>query len=69
MRDWLAGMLSRLVDPGDERPSYRRLVVLALATSLLLGGVVGERTWLWVALVFVGGEAAQRLAARITRPR
>lgn len=49
------------------RVSWRRLAVLCVATGLLLDGRVSEQTWLLVAGLYIGGEAAQSLTAIATR--
>ena len=46
----------------ERRASWRRLVVLAVATALLVGGVLDAESWTWLAVAFVGGESAVRLA-------
>ena len=56
--------LFALVD-SQRQVSYRRLLVFLVATTLLACGVVGEETWLWLALAYVATEGAQRIAETV----
>lgn len=47
----------------DRQISWRRLVAWVGATALLVTGYVGEDTWMFVTVAFIGGELAQRLLA------
>lgn len=63
--------LSALPDPtvpGPRRPSWRRATVMAAATYLLTEQRIEPWHWFALAVVFVVGDAAQRLveAARRT---
>ncbi len=47
-----------------SRPiSWRRLAAFVVATVLLLAGYISEQAWVVLAVAYVGGEVAQRLAA------
>jgi hypothetical protein len=50
-------MIQALFGAAGERLSYRSLLLVALATWLLIEGVIDQATWAAVALAFVGKEA------------
>jgi len=52
-----------------QRLSYRRAVVLVVATWLFYEGRLSEPSWVLLALAFVGGELAQRLTHQIIARR
>jgi len=60
----IGSALYALVD-SQRQVSYRRLLVFAVVTGLLAFGLVGEETWLWLALAYVATEGAQRIAETI----
>lgn len=66
MKNALASLLPML----DGRVSWRRLLVFAASCGLLWLDKIDQDTWLWVAVAFIGGESAVRLAeaARGRRP-
>ena len=46
-----------------ERISYRRLMTFAAASALLLSGQLDGDQWVYVAIAFIAGEAAPKMAA------
>ena len=57
--------LRKLIDQlfsGDRPVSYRRLLAFAVTCGLLVSGHVSESTWLYVAMIFIGVEGAQKIA-------
>lgn len=63
-------MKTALLSMLDSRISWRRLLVFAASSALLWVDKIDQDTWLWVAIAFIGGESAVRLAeaARGRRP-
>lgn len=59
--------LARLLGTASQRLSYRRLLVLALATGLLTAGYITSDHWTLLAAVFVGGEAFEKAAGAMRR--
>ena len=45
--------------------SWRRLMAFCFACGLLYTGQLGEDTWLWVTMAYIGAEGAQRIADSI----
>jgi len=57
--------IRKLIDQlfsGDRPVSYRRLLAFAATCGLLVSGHVSESTWLYVAMIFIGVEGAQKIA-------
>jgi hypothetical protein len=61
----LRTLMGSLFTTGPARLSWRRLLVLVVATALLCTGQVDQMVWLAIAGLFIGGEAAERVAARM----
>lgn len=63
-------MKAALLTMFESRVSWRRLLVYASSCGLLWVDKIDQDTWLWVAVAFIGGESAVRLAeaARGRRP-
>ena len=53
----------------QERLSYRRLLVFATATCLLLAQRLDAQTWLYVALAYLGVDAAEKMLRAATGGR
>jgi len=52
----------------QERLSYRRLLVLLLATGLLAWtSRLDAETWLWVALAYIGGDVLEKVAGIVRK--
>ena len=57
----------------QSRISYRRLLVFAVATALLLmptaagGSVIDSMTWAYVALAYIAGDSAEKALAALRK--
>ena len=51
----------------QDRISYRRLLAWVAATTLLVLGHLDPWAWVVVTGIFIGGEAAERVAMLTTR--
>ena len=57
----------------QSRISYRRLLVFAVATALLLmptaagGSVIDAMTWAYVALAYIAGDSAEKALAALRK--
>ena len=57
----------------QSRISYRRLLVFAVATGLLLmptadgGSVIDAMTWAYVALAYIAGDSAEKALAALRK--
>lgn len=58
---------SALFGTGPGRVSWRRLLVLALACAALFLGKIDAWAWVAVAIAFIGGDSAERVAQAVAK--
>lgn len=49
-----------------ERIGGRKFIVFLAGTALLLTKAISQDVWLWVCVVYVGGNIAETLATKFT---
>ncbi len=43
----------------------RKFLVFLAATGLLIGRLINQDTWLWVVLIYIGGNVAEQLTDKL----
>ena len=51
----------------QKRVSWRRLAVLVLGTGLLAADMLASDQWLYLALAYIAGDAAEKAMAAISK--
>jgi hypothetical protein len=49
----------------QKRLSWRRLMVLALGTGLLVAGMLDSTQWLYLGLAYIAGDSAEKALGAI----